>query len=200
MTSTDRKTSPLGSVRRLARPARQRVAPLLQGWQLYGAFLVGRVPVHAFRLFWYRTVLRMRIGEHTSVHWRAVFYRPERVTIGNHTIIGNDIFLDGRRGITIGDNVNVGGHVQIFTLQHDPDDPDFGTDGGPVVLEDRCWVASRATILPGVTIGEGAVVAAGAVVTKDVAPYAVVGGMPAKFLRERSRDLRYTLDYHLPLQ
>lgn len=200
MAPTDSSPSRLTTARRLLRPVRARVSPLLQGWRLYGAFVIGRVPIHVVRLFWYRNVLGMHVGTRTSIHWRAVFYRPERVSIGDHTIIGNDVFLDGRRQITIGDNVNIGGHVQVFTLQHDPDDPDFGTEGGPVVIGDRAWVASRATILPGVTIGQGAVVAAGAVVTKDVAPYAVVGGIPAKFLRERSRDLRYTLDFHQPLQ
>ncbi|WP_091122287.1 acyltransferase [Nocardioides terrae] len=142
----------------------------------------------------------MRIGAHTSFHWRATFYQPDGVRIGAHTIIGNDCFLDGRRTLVIGDNVNIGGHVQIFTLEHNPDAHDFAVQGGPVVIGDRAYVATRATILPGVTIGEGAVVAAGAVVTKDVAPYAIVGGVPAKFLRERSRDLDYVLDFHLPLQ
>ncbi|SFC27128.1 maltose O-acetyltransferase [Nocardioides terrae] len=182
------------------RHVRNRLSSYSRGYRLFGAFLVGRVPNHAFRLWWYRNVLGMRIGAHTSFHWRATFYQPDGVRIGAHTIIGNDCFLDGRRTLVIGDNVNIGGHVQIFTLEHNPDAHDFAVQGGPVVIGDRAYVATRATILPGVTIGEGAVVAAGAVVTKDVAPYAIVGGVPAKFLRERSRDLDYVLDFHLPLQ
>lgn len=170
------------------------------GLRLFGAFVVGRIPVHRFRLWWYRNVLRMRIGRDTSIHWRAVFYRPEGIVIGRNTIVGNDSLLDGRRGLTIGDNVNIGGHVQVFTLGHDPDAHDFATAGAAVSIGDRAYVASRATILPGVTIGEGAVVAAGAVVTHDVAPFVVVGGVPATFIRERSRDLDYTLNFHHPLQ
>jgi acetyltransferase-like isoleucine patch superfamily enzyme len=186
-------TTPLRRAKRYARR-------YLNAWSLFGAFVIGRIPVHALRLWWYRHLLGMSIGPRTSFHWRAAFYAPGGIGIGAHSIIGNDAFLDGRRGITIGDNVNIGGHVQIFTLEHDPDDRAFATKGGPVVIGDRAYIATRATILPGVTIGEGAVVAAGAVVTKDVAPFAMVGGVPAKFLRWRSTELDYSLDFHHPLQ
>jgi acetyltransferase-like isoleucine patch superfamily enzyme len=179
---------------------RSRAITLLRGFRLYAAFAVGRVPNHALRLWFYRSVLGMTIGPRTSVHWRAAFYAPEGVRIGRNSIIGNDCFLDGRRGITIGDNVNVGGHVQVFTLEHDPQSATFGVQGGPVVVEDRVYLATRATVLPGVRIGEGAVVAAGAVVTKDVAPYTVVGGVPARLIGQRSRDLTYELDFHHPFQ
>jgi maltose O-acetyltransferase len=186
--------------RRALRTLRGRFGLDSRGWQLFGAFLVGRVPIHRFRLWWYRSMLGMKIGPRTSFHWRAAFYQPDGITIGTHTIIGNDCFLDGRRGIEIGDNVNIGGHVQIFTLEHDPDSPSFAVQGDRVVIGDRAYVATRSTILPGVTIGEGAVVAAGAVVTKDVAPFTIVGGVPARFLRDRPRELDYVLDFHLPLQ
>jgi acetyltransferase-like isoleucine patch superfamily enzyme len=173
---------------------------LLNGLNLYLAFVVGRIPIHSFRLLYYRRVLGMDVGASSSVHWRAVFYAPRGVRVGSNSIIGNDCFLDGRRGIQIGDNVNIGGHVQIFTLEHDPQSETFATQGGPVVIGDRAYVATRATILPGVTIGEGAVVAAGAVVTKDVAPYTVVGGVPARFIQDRNRNLTYRLKFHHPFQ
>jgi maltose O-acetyltransferase len=188
------------TARRGGRPTRREVKETLRGLHLYGAFLVGRVPVHAFRLAAYRAVFGVTIGEFTSVHWRTVFYRPEGVRIGDHCIIGNDVFLDGREGITIGRNVNISGHVHIYTLEHDPQHPRFGTQGGPVVIEDYAYIASRSTLLPGVTIGAGAVVAAGAVVTRDVEPYTIVGGVPARPIGTRTRDLRYNLDYHFPFQ
>lgn len=162
-------------------------------------FVVGRVPIHSLRKVVYR-ILGVRIGTSTSIHWRTAFFAPKGVTLGDNSILGNDCFLDGRRGIYIGNNVNVGGHVQIFTLEHDPDDPGFGVKGGAVRLEDYCYVASRATVLPGVTIGTGAVVAAGAVVTKDVAPHTIVGGVPARVIGQRRQDLDYNLGYHLPFQ
>jgi acetyltransferase-like isoleucine patch superfamily enzyme len=175
-------------------------ASLWRGFKLYLVFLVGRLPAHRIRLLLYKNVFGVRVGRHTSIHWRARFFQPEGVEIGRNSIIGNDCFLDGRLGIRIGNNVNIGGHVQIYTLEHDPDSMDFGTKGGKVVVGDRCYIATRATVLPGVVIGEGAVVAAGAVVTRDVEPYTIVGGVPARFIKERSRNLTYELNYHLPFQ
>jgi acetyltransferase-like isoleucine patch superfamily enzyme len=175
-------------------------ASVSRGFRLYVIYLVGHVPIHRMRLFLYRNLFGVTIGARTSVHWRARFFEPEGISIGRNSIVGNDCFLDGRSGIRIGNNVNIGGYVQIYTLEHDPDSPDFATMGGPVVIGDRCYIATRATVLPGVTIGEGAVVAAGAVVTRDVEPYCVVGGVPARVIRPRSRDLVYELDYHMPFQ
>jgi maltose O-acetyltransferase len=85
-------------------------------------------------------------------------------------------------------------------LQHDIDSPDFATIGGPVTIEDYVYIGPRTIILPNIRIGRGAVVTAGAVVTKDVPEYAVVGGVPARFIRERSRDLRYKRRFAMPFQ
>lgn len=172
----------------------------LQGFKLWLGFLVGRVPVHAFRRLMYKRVFGMRIGEKTSVHWRLAFFAPQGIALGSNSIIGNDCFFDGRLGLTIGDNVNIGGHVQVFTVGHDPQSESFGTKGGPVQIRDRAYIATRATILPNVEIGEGAVVAAGAVVTKNVPPFAIVAGVPATVIGERNRDLGYVLDFHMPFQ
>jgi len=103
-------------------------------------------------------------------------------------------------GIDIGDNTNIGGNVQIYTLEHDPESTFFETVGGRVTIGSRVYIATNSIVLPGVRVGEGAVIAAGAVVTKDVPPYCVYGGVPARFISERSRDLRYELKYHLPFQ
>jgi acetyltransferase-like isoleucine patch superfamily enzyme len=155
---------------------------------------VGGVPSHRFRNYWYRRA-GLSLGTHSSIHWRAEFYSPQTITVGDWTTIGDTAFLDGRSGLQIGDCVNLGSHVSIYTRQHDPDDPDFAEVGGPVTVGSYAWLASHCIVLPGVTIGEGAVVAAGAVVAKDVAPYTMVGGVPAKYIRDRNRDLRYKLGY-----
>lgn len=155
---------------------------------------VGFLPSHKLRNAIYRRA-GMSIGRMSSIHWRAEFYAPERISIASNVIIGYSVFMDGRYTISIGENVNVGSHVSIFTGQHNVDSPDFAEEGAGVRIERYAWVASRAIILPGVTIGEGAVVAAGAVVPRDVAPYTVVAGNPARKVRDRSRHLTYQLRY-----
>jgi acetyltransferase-like isoleucine patch superfamily enzyme len=95
--------------------------------------------------------------------------------------------LDSRGGtITLGADVDIAPEVNIWTLEHDFNSPDFVTKGGPVIIEDFAWVCNRAIILPGVTLGQGCVVASGAVVTKSVAPWTIVGGIPAKPIGQRS--------------
>lgn len=79
-------------------------------------------------------------------------------------------------------------------MQHKVEAPDFGCESAPVIIEDYAWVSCRTVVLPGVRIGKGAVVAAGAVVTKNVEPYAIVAGVPAKPIGARPRDLRYQLE------
>ncbi|MEK7141647.1 MAG: acyltransferase, partial [Patescibacteria group bacterium] len=151
-------------------------------------------------------------GKDSSIHWLARFNNPSGVAIGHNTVIGNDAFLDGRhkrsggsylrdffipgrRPIQIGNNVSIAGEVRIFTMQHDIDSPDFAEEEGDVVIADYAVIGTRVTILPGVHIGRGAVVGSGAVVTQDVEPYSLVGGVPAKHIRYRSKDLRYSLKF-----
>jgi len=179
---------------------------LIDLW-VYFCTLTGYIPSHTIRLLLYRTLYGVKIGHNSSVHWRAEFNQPAGVGIGHNTIIGNDAFLDGRmknfltyrkehgRPLTIGSNVSIAGEVRIYTMEHDVDSPTFEEVGAPVVIDDYVVIGTRVTILPGVHIGKGAVVASGAVVTKNVGEYEVVGGVPAKLIKTRSKDLHYTLKY-----
>lgn len=169
-------------------------------WLWYDArdFLVelaGHLGFHGLRLWAYRHLFKIAIGPHTSVHRRCRFYAPSRVTIGAHTVINREVLLDGRSDLTIGDNVSISEGAVILTLEHDPNSPTFENRGAPVTIHNRVFIGMQALILPGITIGEGAVVAARAVVTHDVAPYTIVAGVPARPIGERSRELTYTLDY-----
>jgi len=155
--------------------------------------LTGYIPLHFIRQFLYRNIFKVKIAKKTVIYWRCRFFKPSRVYIGHHTIIGNDAFLDGRGGLFIGSNVNISGEVRIFTAEHDINSPTFAGVVNPVHIHDWAYLATRAMILPGVTIGEGAVIAAGAVVTKNVDPWTVVGGVPAKFIKERP-VVKYTLN------
>jgi len=155
----------------------------------------GHIPSHTLRITLYRHLLGLVIGPHTSVHRGCRFYRPAGVRIGAHSIINRDVLLDGRMGLSIGDNVSISEGVAIFTLEHDPHSADFANRGAAVQICDKVFIGARAIILPSVAIGEGAVVAAGAVVTRDVPPYTIVAGVPARPIGERCRELSYTLDY-----
>lgn len=117
------------------------------------------------------------------------------MSIGRNSTIGRWCLLDARGGITVGRNVNISSYCRFMTAKHDFDDPAFPALYAPIVVGDRAWVAMGLTVLDGVTIGAGAVVCAGAVVTKDVPPYTVVGGVPAKHIRDRPREQGYTIDY-----
>jgi maltose O-acetyltransferase len=184
--------------------------------------LTGLIPSHVVRLFLYRYLFRINIGKQSHIHWLARFNQPSGVEIGDNCTIGNDAFLDGRfkrdwsestsrfgkvvsyakefinntnRPLKIGNNVSIAGEVRIFTMEHNIDSPDFAEVGGSVVIDDFAVVGTRVTILPGIHIGKGAVIASGAVVTKDVPPFTVVGGVPAQFIKERNRNLHYKLNF-----
>lgn len=159
---------------------------------------IGNFPSHHIRNFLYRRLLKMKISSNTYIYGGAEIRDPWNIKIGEFTSIGHYAILDGRRGLTIGKNVNLSTGVWIWTLQHDLQSPDFSVEGGPVVIEDYAWLSCRSIILPGVTIGEGAVVAAGAVVRKDVPSFAIVGGVPAKIIGERNKNLTYQLKWYQP--
>ena len=114
------------------------------------------------------------------------------IKIGKNTTIGPRVLLDGRNGLNIGNNVTLAYEAVIWTMNHDYNDSHFKVCGGSVEIGDYAWICSRAIILPNVKIGRYAVVAAGAVVTKDVPDYAVVGGVPARIIGTREqKDYRY---------
>jgi maltose O-acetyltransferase len=136
----------------------------------------------------------VRIGPHTRIFGVVEIEGPgaiyENVVIGDHCSLTTPLFLNASAPITIGNRVVIGHHVVIVTDSHHMDDPD--QRGGerfarPVVVEDGVWIGARATILAGTTLGQGCVVAAGAVVARDVPPHVVVGGVPARVLKHLPR-------------
>lgn len=159
------------------------------------AEMIGWVPFHSVRLVCYRRILRVQIGPHTSIHRNCRIYQPGRLQIAGNSVINRDVLLDARSGLVIGRNCSVSEGAALLSLEHDPNSIAFASRGGKTVLKDRVFVGIRAIILPGITLGEGAVVAAGAVVTKDVPPYAIVGGVPARRIGDRNPDIAYELDY-----
>lgn len=156
---------------------------------------IGNCPSHNLRLAYLKTYLAS-IGQGTSVQMGCRFLNGRKVYFGDRNVINFGCLFDGRHyQIKTGSDVSIGPEATILTLGHDPQSPQFADKGGDVIIGDRVWIAYRAIILPGVTIGEGAVVGAGSVVTKDVEPYTIVAGNPARFVKKRNSDLDYELDY-----
>lgn len=154
---------------------------------------VGLIPSHTIRNRCYR-MMGAEIAKKAIIYFRAELRAPQKLKIGKGSIIGDNAILDARSGLTIGENVNLSSNVSIYTLQHNHRSPDFDCKFDrdlSVRIENRVWLGSNVIVLPGVTIGEGAVVCAGAVVAHDVPPYAVVAGIPAKQVGERPRNLTY---------
>lgn len=145
---------------------------------------VGHIPSHFVRNFFYR-LAGIKIGRGSAIHMWANFFNPKGISIGEDTIIGDHCFLDGRAPLKIGSRVDIASQVLIYNSEHDVNSEEFHVSEKPVEIGDYAFIGPRAIILPGVRIGRGAVVAAGAVVTKDVAPLKIVGGVPAKKIGER---------------
>lgn len=158
---------------------------------------VGYIPSISLRHFLYRHVFKIHLGEKAIVHYGAEIRAPYFLEIGTGSIIGDKACLDARNGLVIGKNVNLSSNVSIYTEQHDHRDPYFNCNSDEtfkVQIDDRAWIGPNVVILPRVHIGEGTVVAAGAVVTKNLDPYGIYGGVPAKKIGERNRNLNYEFD------
>lgn len=150
-----------------------------------------KVPSKHFRRIFLNCYHDVNIAKGVPIY-SGFYWWKGMLRIGEGSSIGFNNHFDCRRGIEIGKNVDTATGVMIWSLHHDYNDSNFCEKGGKVIIGDYVWLGSRCIILPGVTIGEGAVVAAGAVVCKDVEPYTVVGGVPAKTLARRERkDYKY---------
>lgn len=155
--------------------------------------LITYVPSHTVRnLLW--QLLGMKIGKASTLHTGVRVFDPRNISVGTGTIIGYACFLDGRARLSIGNHTDIASEVMIYNQEHDLSAEDFRAIDGRVDIGDYVFIGPRAIILPGVTVGDGAVIAAGAVVTKDVEPFTIVGGVPAKPIGERQlKDPKYRL-------
>ena len=155
---------------------------------LAGANFLLSLPGHRLRGFVLTRMVRFDMGVDVAVERRVRVEARGGVTIGDRCNINRGVTLDGRGGLTIGSDVNISPEVTVLTGYHDPNSPTFDAVPGPVVISDRAWLATRAFVLPGASIGEGAIVAAAAVVHGDVPAWTIVGGNPAKVIGQRSPD------------
>ena len=131
-----------------------------------------------------------KIKSFARIYSGVYFTHTYGIEVGHRFSVNSGAILDGRGGITIGDDVMIGPHTAIYSSGHDIKQSDrpmtsFDHIMAPVVIKDDVWIGAHVCIPGGVTIGRGAVVAAGAVVTKNVEDYAIVSGVPAQVIGKR---------------
>ena len=158
--------------------------------------IVSTVPVLRWRMLWYRTLMGFELDRRSAILRDVRFARRGNLRLAAGAVVNNGCRLDNRRLIDVGANASISYGCHVFTKGHAIDDQDFTTVAAPVVIVPRSWLCALAIISPGVTINEGAVVLTGAVVSGDVAAFTVVGGNPARYVRDRNRDVDYELDPH----
>lgn len=165
-------------------------------WVIYrlSSPIIFSIPISKARYYYLQLFIK-GLGKGTFIGRNVDIREPWNIYIGEHCVINKNVVLDGRGSLKISDNVDIAQEVNIWTEQHDYNDNNHSLQTAPVVIYDHVWITSRATILPGVTIGRGAVVAAGAIVTKNVDDLQVVGGVPAQPIASRKNDLAYTLNF-----
>lgn len=157
---------------------------------------LNKIPSHNLRGWYYKKIMAFELGNHCSIMLDCSFDCKLGLSIGSNSVINSRCRFDNRGGITIGENVSISEDVIILTADHDMNSSDFAGRKSAVHIHDYVWIGTRAMILPGVTIGKGAVVAAGSIVTKNVAAYTVVAGVPAKTINKRNEVLNYTTRYN----
>jgi len=118
--------------------------PFYMGYVSLANHGINHLPFFSLRHLFYRILYRMKIGKRTFIGRDCVVLRPDLINLGEDTRMHWGCFLDGRRGITIGEHVNISCYVKIFTLPHDLDDPEYKAIGGPVVIGNRVRLNTNA--------------------------------------------------------
>ena len=178
---------------------RQPLLPRLTRFLAQAVFnlLITHLPGHWLRLGWLRAV-GADVGRGVCVFRGTTVIGAEHLVLGDRVQVGFRVVLDARGGLSIAEDVLLSSDTQFLTANHNLASADFERQVAPIVIADHAWIATRAVVLAGVTVGQGGVVAAGAVATRDVPPRAIVGGVPARPVGERTGGLAYRLDVRRP--
>lgn len=155
----------------------------LEFWLMVLRF-VGFIPIHTIRkIFYIASGIDMPFN--STIHIGANFFNPSNIKIGHDTIIGDHCFMDGRAKLIIGNHVGIASQVLIYNDEHNIHSDNYENSFGSVTIGDYVFIGPRSIILPNVNISKGAVIAAGAVVTKDVPEFEIWGGIPAQKISDR---------------
>lgn len=152
-------------------------------WRIFNVLVFSLLP-RALRTFSLR-LFGAKIGKNCLFKRQAKFYAPWNFKCGNAVCIGPRVEIYNKAVVEIGNNVVISQDAWLCTASHDISSSQMALKVRPIKIRDNVWIAARAAILPGVTIGDGAVVGACAVVVKDVLPWIVVGGNPARGIKKR---------------
>ena len=172
----------------------QKLNSYCYGLCRYYSILIGKIPSNRIRKLLLKLIFCMKIAKRAVVYGGFEIRSPWNIELGE-CVVGVNALLDGRNGIVINDGVCLAQNVSIYTEQHDVNDPLFRTNGkgGKVYIDELAWISSRTTILPKVQVGRGAVLAAGAVATKNMEPYGIYAGIPARKISERNNEISYSV-------
>lgn len=151
--------------------------------------IITYIPCHGFRNLCLK-LSGSKIGRDTRLQMGCRVRKPRNFSIGDNCLVLRGTFLDALGGLSIGDDVTISFNAMLISGGHDVQHPYFEADHRPITIQDHVWIGAGAIVLKGVTIGEGAVVSAGAVVTHDVPSYTIVGGVPAKEIGKRNKVVR----------
>jgi len=140
--------------------------------------------------FIFRKIFRQNAGVKWAVHHTSTIHCPEKITRGRGTYPGDSpgVYINATNGVHIGDYTNLGPHVGIVSVNHDPIDNDARVPESPIDIGNYCWLGMNAVVLPGVVLGDFTIVGAGAVVTKSFAEgYCVIAGNPATIIKQLNK-------------
>lgn len=160
--------------------------------EIMSIHLASYVPIQVLRVL----VLRLwgaRIGRGVAISHGLTVRRARALVLGDDVYIAENVVLDARGGLTIGESSSINTGAQIWTAQHDWEDEDFAYVSASTAIGHHCWLSARSVTLPGVSVGDGTVVAAGAVVSKSLPAWHLAAGVPATAVRPRPANLEYRL-------
>jgi acetyltransferase-like isoleucine patch superfamily enzyme len=157
--------------------------------------LVTHIPSRRLRRAYYRYVLDLKIADSSGIFMGTRFDSRHNFELGENSVILQNCRMDNRGSIKIGSCVSISEDVTILTADHDVQSSDFRGRERAVEISSYAFLGTRCIILPGVKIGTGAVVAAGSVVSRDVADYDIVAGAPARPIGKRNNALDYKINY-----
>lgn len=153
------------------------------------------IPSQKIRKIFYKKIMKFNISHTTNIFIGCTFYAKGGLHCGNNVVINSNTSLDTRGGIHIGNNVSISQRCTVLTTDHDPNSPSFATRSNSVNISDNCFIGTSAILLPGAKMNEGAILAAGSILTAEIPTNEIWAGSPARKIGHRNPQKSYTVKY-----